>query len=93
MPRNIVIVANIPHMHITQARIQRGGGARPPVFASNSLKSPLNLPKYAQKLAPEPPAPPPLQILDPPCNNQKFGHSLRFLFFSSPRGVIEEEKF
>ena len=35
------------------------GGARPLVFASNSLKSPLNWPKYASKLAPEPPAPPP----------------------------------
>ena len=33
------------------------GGARPPVFAPNSLKSPLNRPKYAQKLATEPPAP------------------------------------
>ena len=35
------------------------GGARLPVFATNSLKSPLNWPEYAQKLAPEPPAPPP----------------------------------
>ena len=32
------------------------GGARPPVLAPNSLKSPLNWPKYAQKLTPEPPA-------------------------------------
>ena len=40
-----------------QARVQRGRAqGRPPVFAPNSLKSPLNCPKYAQKLAPEPPA-------------------------------------
>ena len=35
------------------------GGARPPVFVPNYFKSPLNWPKYARKLAPEPPAPPP----------------------------------
>ena len=54
-----------------QARIQRGG-ARPPVFASNSLKSPLNSTEYAQKLAPEPHAP-------PPSSNP--GSSPDFLFF------------
>ena len=34
---------------VMQARIQRGGagGARPPVFVPNSLKRPLNWPKYA----------------------------------------------
>ena len=42
------------------------GGARPPVFASNSLKSPLNWPKYAQKLAPNHLRPLLFQILDPP---------------------------
>ena len=50
------------------------GGARPPVLAPNSLKSPLNWPKYAQKLTPEPPASLLFQILDPPL------HVVLFLF-------------
>ena len=36
--------------HYNQARIQRGGGARPPLFVANSLKSPLNWPKYAENI-------------------------------------------
>ena len=51
-------------MNISGADPARGGGggaggARPPVFAPNFLKSPINWPEYDQKLAPEPPAPPP----------------------------------
>ena len=42
------------------------GGGRPPLFVSNSLKSPLNWPKYAENLAPETSAPLLFQILDPP---------------------------
>ena len=41
---------DIRHIKVNyQARIQMGGagGARPPVFAPNSLKSLLNWPKYA----------------------------------------------
>ena len=51
-------------------RGSRGGG--PPVFASNYFKSPLNWPKYAYKLAPETPAPPPFSILNPPLMANKY---------------------
>ena len=34
----------------------RGGGARPTLFAPNTLKSPLNWPKKSWGRAPEPPA-------------------------------------
>ena len=45
---------------IMQVRIQRGGGgARPPLFAPNSLKSPLNWPKKSWERALEATAPPP----------------------------------
>ena len=47
--------------HVPTRRGSRGGGAggaRPPVFVPNSLKSALNWPKYAYKPASEPPAPP-----------------------------------
>ena len=49
-----------------QARIQGGGGwggARPPLFVPNSLKSPVNWPKKSRERAPEAPAPPPLSNL------------------------------
>ena len=35
------------------------GGARPPLFVPNSLKSPMNRPKCAENLAPKPSVPPP----------------------------------
>ena len=41
------------------------GGARPPLFVPNYLKSPLNWPKYAENLAPNPLRPLLFQILDP----------------------------
>ena len=40
------------------AEPEGGGGARPTLFAPNTLKSPLNWPKKSWGRAPEPPAPP-----------------------------------
>ena len=41
-------------------QVTGGGYARTPTrFCAIFFKSPLNWPKYAHKLAPEPPAPPP----------------------------------
>ena len=48
--------------YLLQARIQRGGGAggaRPPLFVPNSLKSPQNWPKKCWEQSPETTAPPP----------------------------------